>query len=64
MLLEELTCFLVEFPIPIVPWACCEPLRSNSPHPPEKIVGRVSNWAGFIDHGNTLIGWNLPDIAA
>ena len=55
MLLVQLTCFLVGFPIPTVPWACCEPLRSNSPHPPEKIVGWVSNWAGFIDHGYN--GW-------
>ena len=36
MLLVQLTCFLVGFPIPTVPWVCYEPLRSNSPHPPEK----------------------------
>ena len=63
MLLVQLTYFLVGFPIPTVPWACCEPLRSNSQHPPEKLL-LESQTEPVLLILVTLVGWSVPDIAA
>ena len=63
MLLVQLTCFLVGFLIPIGPWACCEPLRSNSQHPPEYLL-LESQTGPVLLILVTLVGWSLPDIAA
>ena len=63
MLLVQLTYFLVGFPIPTGPWACCEPLRSNSQHPPEKLLVEYQTGPVLLILA-TLVGWSLPDIAA
>ena len=63
MLLVQLTCFLVGFPIPTVPWVCYEPLRSNSPHPPENLLLESQTGPDLLILV-TLVGWSSPDIDA